>query len=172
MGFFDLILLFCWGCGKSGGGVGVQRLAWPGPGLGFGLPGDGCEGDGGVLEGGVEGCFRAPGSGKLDSFDHKWYLRLQSFSHCILIVRQKGLIICKWVTRVCAPLDSGQYGVYRGVIRCCEEFVRSQVSESGPGAPGTWRFFKPAFLIGEVFPGFCQLQVEIRFFFSIWAISF
>jgi len=60
-GFFDLILLFCWGCGKSGGGVGVRGWVRLGPGLGFGLLRHACEGDlGGVEE--LAAVFRFDGA--------------------------------------------------------------------------------------------------------------
>lgn len=72
-GVFDLILFFFGGCGKSGEGVGGQRRARLGPGPGFGILRRGCEGDGGVFEGGIEGCFHAHGGGGLDGFDHEGF---------------------------------------------------------------------------------------------------
>ncbi len=88
--FFGLILFFCWGCSKRGGRGGVFQPFWLGPGPGLGLLWDGCEGDGGVFEGGVESCFRSPGGGMSDGFDHKWYLRLRSFSHRIFDCAPEG----------------------------------------------------------------------------------
>ena len=45
------------------------------------LPDLGAKGNGGVFEGGIEGCLRALGGGGLDGLDHGWFLRLRSFSH-------------------------------------------------------------------------------------------
>ena len=54
-------------------------------------------------------------------------LAADSLPAAILIVRRKGPIFCKRDAWVCGPLDSGGWGVFRGV-RCAERLVRSQVS--------------------------------------------
>ena len=77
------------------------------------LPDLGAKGDGGVFEGGIEGCFRALGGGRLDGLDHGGISGSGPFLAAFSIVRRGRLIMCKRVTRVCAPLDPGRCGVFR-----------------------------------------------------------
>ena len=81
-GFSGLILFFLWGCGKSGGRGGVRQRARLGPGWVLDSLA-GLRGRRRVSEGGIEGRFQALGGGKLDGLDHKWFLRLRTFSHRI-----------------------------------------------------------------------------------------
>jgi hypothetical protein len=77
--FFGLILFFCLGCVKGGGGVGVRRLAGLSPDFGF-L--DSLDTSAGATAGSSGEGWRAasglPGVEGLAGFDHEWYFGLRT----------------------------------------------------------------------------------------------
>ena len=82
------------------------------------LPDLGAKGDGGVFEGGIEVCFQSLRGGKLDGLDHGGISDCGLFLAAFSIVRRGRLIMCKRVTRVCAPFDPGHFGVFQDRNGC------------------------------------------------------
>ena len=122
----DILIAREWGHGEAKGFAGAALGGVQVSGLLQGLrvdllPDLGAKGDGGVFEGGIEGCFRALGGGRLDGLDHGGISGSGPFLAAFSIVRRGRVIMCKRVTRFCAPFDPGHFGVCRGFLEESEE---------------------------------------------------